>query len=277
MLARWRLEPTCSGLPCSRLPCHLHAKLGRPRRRRLQKAGAAAAEAAEASAQRNLAAAQLRDAAAVGEVGRLDAALALPGVDVSAGDEFRWTALHHAAAGGHPECVNRLLRRGADPDARSVDGLAPLHVAAGGGREPSIAALRWLLGRTAASPSALRTQAQPELAISSQQGRGEVIRVLLDAAGRAAQQAAAGGITALHLAAAAGSLPALRALLDAGADPAAQLDAAYGGRTAAQVAEASGHSDAAELLRQAELAAAPPGQHAKNAVRGRARHGGLLG
>lgn len=46
-----------------------------------------------------------------------------------------WTALHFAAEKGHVECVELLLREGAEVDARSLTGSTPLHLAAERGRK----------------------------------------------------------------------------------------------------------------------------------------------
>jgi ankyrin repeat protein len=45
----------------------------------------------------------------------------------------QWTPLHAAAAGGHPRVVQLLLRKGANPQLRSVDNKTALHAAADAG------------------------------------------------------------------------------------------------------------------------------------------------
>jgi cytohesin len=52
------------------------------------------------------------------------------GVDVNAGGDDGWTALHWAAQTGHTDVAKLLLARGANPSARHSDGFVPLHMAA---------------------------------------------------------------------------------------------------------------------------------------------------
>ena len=77
-------------------------------------------------------------------------------------------------------------------------------------------------------------------------GRTRALAELLDADRDAAHRTAAGGETALHLAAAFGHKDAVELLLDHGADPAAR-DAE--GRTPADLAAAQGHEDIVHFLR----------------------------
>jgi ankyrin repeat protein len=77
-------------------------------------------------------------------------------------------------------------------------------------------------------------------------GRTRALAELLDADRDAARRTAAGGETALHLAAAFGHKDAVELLLDHGADPAAR-DAE--GRTPADLAAAQGHEDIVHFLR----------------------------
>ena len=76
-------------------------------------------------------------------------------------------------------------------------------------------------------------------------GRTRALAELLDADRDAPQRTAAGGETALHLAAACGRKDAVELLLDHGADPAARDGE---GRTPADLAAAEGHEDVLRLL-----------------------------
>ena len=55
------------------------------------------------------------------------------GTQTDAEDVDGWTALHHAADGGHAECVQLLLSAGASADPRDSVALTPLHRAATAG------------------------------------------------------------------------------------------------------------------------------------------------
>ncbi len=44
-----------------------------------------------------------------------------------------WTDLHKAASAGDVERVKELLKKGANPNTKDIDGQTPLHMAASGG------------------------------------------------------------------------------------------------------------------------------------------------
>jgi len=154
----------------------------------------------------------LWEAAALGDVPRLQAILASQPAELNRHSHDGWTALHLAAHFGHLEAVRTLLARGADVHARSTNSLDnhPLHAA--------------LAGRSA-----------------------EVARALLDA-GANPNTIEHGGYTPLHQAAEQGDLVLVQLLLGRGASPTPKDDH---GRTPLDPAEAKGHSEATGLLRRA--------------------------
>jgi ankyrin repeat protein len=151
----------------------------------------------------------VHDAAAVGDVDRLEELVDADPASAAAvaGDGF--TPLHLAAFFSHPRVVGALIRRGADPNAVAENGtgLRPLHSAAAADDRDSAALL-------------LDAGADPNLAQR-------------------------GGFTALHAAAAAGDVELIELLLARGADASARAD---DGRTARDIAAAGGHAELAERL-----------------------------
>ncbi|MDB4951359.1 MAG: Ankyrin [Gemmatimonadetes bacterium] len=154
------------------------------------------------------------EAAAVGDVDRLRAALdADPGA-IARFSADGWTALHLAAFFGHADAVRLLLERGASPVAVSTNALAnhPLHAALAG----------------------------PTLGVDG-------VALLLDA-GADVNARQHGGYTALHAAAMHGDAAMLRLLLERGADPSVPAD---DGKTAEAFAREKGHAAVADALAHA--------------------------
>jgi len=151
----------------------------------------------------------VHDAAAVGDVGRLQELIdgAPDCATAVAGDGF--TPLHLAAFFAHPRAVRALLERGADANAVAANGsdLRPLHSAAAAGDRESAA----LLLEAGADPDAKQR----------------------------------GGFAAIHAAANLGDRELIELLLERGADPSARCD---DGRSAREIADAAGHPEAAELI-----------------------------
>ncbi len=87
----------------------------------------------------------LCQAAYLGELRRLNDALAKEGADINApsGSEGL-TPLHFAALGGQTAAIEQLLKRGAKVDSFTADGKSPLHLAAMKGHTGVI---KWLLDR----------------------------------------------------------------------------------------------------------------------------------
>ena len=119
------------------------------------------------------------EAAAVGDVGRLRAALdAEPGV-VTRFAHDGWTLLHLACFFGHLDTVRLLLERGADAGALSINGMrnTPLHAALAG---PLPAEGVRLLVDAGADVNARQHGGYTALHSAAQNGRMEVIDLLLE-------------------------------------------------------------------------------------------------
>jgi ankyrin repeat protein len=184
--------------------------------------------------------------------------------------------LHQALRKGDDEAVRRLIREGADVNARETDSYeTPLMVALQNRRLDSLVALleagadptaeatgieNWgdnaiLVAARLRSPWALRQLIQKRARQKDIEGAllegcadDAVLRVLLDAKARIDAKGP-NGETVLMCAAAAGAAPSVSLLLQAGADP--RLTSADG-RTAAKWAEGSGHPEIAALLEAAQ-------------------------
>jgi len=152
------------------------------------------------------------EAAALGDVQRLQAHLDTRPALLMAHSHDGWTALHLASHFGHVDAVRFLLQSGARVRARSTNPLAnePIHAA--------------LAGRNL-----------------------EVTRALLDA-GADPNAIEHGGFAPLHQAAEPGDVPLIELLLARGARPDVRDDQ---GRTALDLATAGAHSQAADALRRA--------------------------
>ena len=160
----------------------------------------------------------LWEAAALGDVARLQAHLEADPSSLKAHSHDGWTALHLAAHFGHADAARLLIRHGADVRARSTNPLdnEPLHAA--------------LAGRSL-----------------------DVARLLLDA-GADPNAVEHAGYAPLHQAAEPGDVPLIRLLLNRGARPDRKDDQ---GRTPLDLAQAGGHTLAADALRRASSTPAP--------------------
>jgi ankyrin repeat protein len=151
----------------------------------------------------------LHEAAAVGQVDRVQALLADDPRSVDAFSADGFTALHLAAFFDRPRVVELLLEQGADASVPSANAMRvlPLHSAAAAGSVRAVEAL-------------LASRADPN-----------------------ARQP--GGFTPLMSAASIGDEAMLRLLLSHGADPRATAD---DGKTAADFARERGHETVSDLL-----------------------------
>jgi beta-lactamase regulating signal transducer with metallopeptidase domain len=127
------------------------------------------------------------------------------------------TPLHQAAAGGHVQTVQELVRAGADPNARDAAGQTPLHLAAAGGHGQTAEALI----RLGSDPNARDAAGQTPLHLAAAGGHGQTAEALIRLGSDPAARDAAGQ-TPLDLAAAGGHGQTSQALATAGANPASQ-------------------------------------------------------
>ena len=150
------------------------------------------------------------EAAALGDTGRLRAALDAEPSAVTRYSNDGWTMLHLAAFFGHADAVRLLLERGSDVHAQSINGMrnTPLHAGMAG-------------------PKAL-----------------DVARLLTEA-GADVNARQHGGYTALHSASMHGDVELMDLLLDRGADPNAPTE---DGKRAIDFARERGHADAVAHL-----------------------------
>jgi len=153
-----------------------------------------------------------------------------------------WTPLHFACAHGSLELVGRLLRAGADLEARNAQGNTPLLIAVDCAQRGVLRPLR----EAGADLLAVDEEGHSALAVAALGGHAELVEILMDA-GLDPNQATHEGCTPLMLAAEMGHREALRALLRGGADPSrrdhagrAALDIAIETRDAFYADEAEG-------------------------------------
>lgn len=156
----------------------------------------------------------VHEAAAVGDLARLNALLSADPAKINSLSSDGWTPLHLAAAFGGADAVALLLSHGADVHAYSKTAMRnqPLHAA---------------------------------LALSN--STESIALLLKHGANVNAKQM--GGYTPLHQAASAGKSAAVDILLAAGANASLRCDQ---GKTAADYAEAKGHTELASRLRAAQ-------------------------
>lgn len=166
----------------------------------------------------NLGGTLLHDAAWAGEA-KVAELLLDRGADVNARHlEGGSTPLHYAVTTNHPEVVKILIARGADVHATYRSGSTPLHLAANRGFER---VAQMLLDRGAKVNAIDQAGARP-LDEAAWRGNTGMLRLLIQAGAGVKDANAKTGETALHLAASKGHYEAVEILLEAGADAAAR-------------------------------------------------------
>lgn len=219
----------------------------------------------------------LRQAAYLGEVLEVKILASKGGKAVNARNEYNETALHLAAANGHNEVVEVLLFWGADPNIRSKQGVAPLHLAVLGKHEECL--VKQLLGKGAdpnamipgvnvtplhlaaklgrpdlvmllvfwrADPNAQADTGKTALHFCAEDGHAAAAEVLLNIPGfHGVNVKSSSGFTPLHLAAQRGHTSVVELLLARGADISITSPT---GSKAVNMAYSGGHQAAFELL-----------------------------
>jgi ankyrin repeat protein len=150
------------------------------------------------------------------------------------------TALHWAAAYGHPSVAQLLIAKGADIKTQDANGATALHYAAEEGHV-GVARLLLMRGADANTPNA---QGMTALHLAAGNGYDAVMELLLAARADVNAQDDA-GTTPLDLAAAFGRGETVKVLLRAGADVSLEDG---DGHTAATIARANGHADVASMI-----------------------------
>jgi ankyrin repeat protein len=161
----------------------------------------------------------------------------------------RFTALMQASARGHTAIARALLAKGMEPDVRNESGVAALHLAAGSGRLPIVR----LLLEQQADPNLRSKSGQTPLMLAALNGKTRIAEVLLEHGAREDERSD-DGQTALMYAASAGRTYTVGALLAAGADANAVDDTKQSAR---DLATAQKHGDIANLLRAMESETKP--------------------
>jgi ankyrin repeat protein len=186
---------------------------------------------------------ELHKAAAAGDMDAARAILAVDPYRVSEREDYKLTALHRAAAAGHGEMTELLLRAGAAADARDYGGQTPLHAAADGGHAAAVEAL---LGHRARSDLIDEVGDTP-LHKAARGGHHAAARLLLDHRADPNIRGECGG-TALHAAAGAGRLQMAELLLGRGALANAHSTAHSKPWTPWNEARGAGHQALTDLL-----------------------------
>lgn len=185
----------------------------------------------------------LHEAARTGDADAVRAILAGDPYRVSVRKDDRTTPLHLAAAEGHAEVAELLLRASARPDARAYGGSTALHVAAEHGR---LDVVRTLLDHGAA-PSPMNEAGETPLHAAARTGHVEAAGLLLDRGADPNATSQCGG-SPLHAAATAGQTAAAELLLRRGALANARSSAHAEPFTPWHAAREAGHAALAELL-----------------------------
>lgn len=137
------------------------------------------------------------------------------GADINATKEFGQSALHVAASQGKPKALATLLEHEADLEALDNGGRSPLHYAA---FYTATAEPTRLLLEAGLDPNATAVDGVTPLHFAAGNGSPEVSRLLLEA-GADPNRTTQYGLSALHYAAPEGGAAVIRVLLDHGADP----------------------------------------------------------
>ncbi|HSH06972.1 MAG TPA: ankyrin repeat domain-containing protein [Burkholderiales bacterium] len=175
-----------------------------------------------------------------------DAAASAPAGSWPGSDRFGRTALWWAAREGQLDTVRQLIDAAENPNARDIDGEAPLHAAARGGHAAVIARLL----RHGADPGAGDRYGTMPLHLAVESGEAASVQALLEA-GATVNARDQFGRMPLHQAILQGDRALAALLLDHGADRGAR----YLRRTPAQLAARAGNVALGEWLASYQPAA----------------------
>src|SRR5262249_51060934 len=134
------------------------------------------------------------------------------GVDVNARDADGNTPLLLAAIYAGPECVELLLKKGADVNAKNKLGATPLHRCATNYEKAKL-----LIDAGADVKVTTKAERTPLTLAARKAGNSKTVKLLLDK-GADAKERNARGIHPIHVAAACGDLETVKLLVEAGAD-----------------------------------------------------------
>ena len=132
-------------------------------------------------------------------------------------NRFGARSIHTAAKEGHVNVVNTLVRKGENVDARTGDGLTPLHVAVEAGK-PAVVECVLGNGADVQLKGGKNQETALHIAARIEEAKGEKCTKMLLKSGADANLSMSDGRTAVHIAASNGNLAVLRALLQNGGD-----------------------------------------------------------
>ena len=172
------------------------------------------------------------------------------GADPNNEDVEKYTPVHLAASNGFVDCLNLLLKANASVDCKTLKGITPLHYAVQGGHASCV---RLLINAGAKVNCAKK----PLLLIAADEGKPEVVQILLDAlavidckayvkAYLDKENEISDHLTPLHLAASKGNLDVVELLLRGGANVDSVTDNSKW--TALDFSVLNGHSQCAIVL-----------------------------
>ncbi len=164
------------------------------------------------------------------------------GADVNAKDRFGLTPLHTAVRASRKDVVEVLIAHGADVDARSDHGQTPLFWAV---TQKNRQMAEWLIAH-GAEIGAKDSYGMTPLHGAAYAGRAELVDLLISKGADLNAQSET-NMTPLHCAAAAGRQDVVQLLIAAGADIGIKDNE---GRDALDWAQSSSHTEIAELLRK---------------------------